>query len=224
MVNMKRIFCRWSYKAKYMDRKDLHYISNRSLKISIIANTVICPSGVAYSAIVILHLPLFQRQYVKQEWCCSVGRSRLVLLWIISELSEMQLDILAMMIQLKVGGKTHKIVEEQAIGNCKTGLTAVPCRGFSKPDTNWMCCVKAAFMVLHDTVSAFTPVSKNLLLVKTELGVGRLYFELWYWATIVNCNLNHRTYHSSRLARTWLLVFHLASWLLHLGAKEREES
>lgn len=29
-----------------------------------------------------------------------------MLLWIISELSEMQLDILAMMIQLKVGGKT----------------------------------------------------------------------------------------------------------------------
>lgn len=44
-----------------------------------------------------------------------------MLLWIINELSEMQLDILAMMIQLKVGGKTHEIFEEQAIGNCKNG-------------------------------------------------------------------------------------------------------
>lgn len=59
-----------------------------------------------------------------------------MLLWIISELSEMQLDILAMMIQLKVGGKTHEIVEEQAIGNCKTSLSPLPYRGFSKPDTN----------------------------------------------------------------------------------------
>lgn len=119
----------------------------------------------------------------------------------------MQLDILAMTIQLKVGGKTHEIVEEQAIGNCKTGLSPLPYRGFSKPDTNWMCCVKAAYMVLHDTLSAFPPVSTNISLVKTELRVGRLHFELWYLATIVNCNLNHRTYHSSKLARTWLLVF-----------------
>lgn len=94
----------------------------------------------------------------------------------------MQLDILAMMIQLKVGGKTHEIVEEQAIGNCKTGLSPLPGRGFSKPDTNWMCCVKAAYMVLYDTLSDFPPVSKNLLLVKAELGVGRL---LW---TVVFCH------------------------------------
>lgn len=37
-----------------------------------------------------------------------------MLLWIINELSEMQLDISAMMIQLKVGGKTHEILEEQS--------------------------------------------------------------------------------------------------------------
>ena len=49
-----------------------------------------------------------------------------MLLWIINELSEMQLDILAMMIQLKVGGKTHEILEEQAIGSCKTGLSPLP--------------------------------------------------------------------------------------------------
>lgn len=49
-----------------------------------------------------------------------------MLLWIISELSAMQLDILAMMIQLKVGGKTHEIVEEQAVGNSKTGLSPLP--------------------------------------------------------------------------------------------------
>lgn len=136
-----------------------------------------------------------------------MGRSLLVLLWITSELSEMQLDILAMMIQLKVGGKTHEIMEEQAIRNCRAGLSPLPYRGFRKPDTKWMCCVKAVYMALHDTFSGFTSVSKNLLLVKTEFSVGRLYFELWYLATMVNCNLNHRTYHSSKLARTWLLVF-----------------
>lgn len=59
-----------------------------------------------------------------------------MLLWIINELSEMQLDILAMMIQLKVGGKTHEILEEQAIGNCKPGLSSLPYTGFSKPDKN----------------------------------------------------------------------------------------
>lgn len=128
------------------------------------------------------------------------------------------------MIQLKVGGKTHEIVEEQAVGNSKTGLSPLPYRGFSKPDTNWLCCVKAAYMVLHDTLYGFTPVSKRLLLVKTEWRTGRLYFEVWYLATRVNCSVNHRTYHSSKHARTWLMVFHLASWLLHPGAKEREET
>lgn len=59
-----------------------------------------------------------------------------MLLWIINELSEMQLDTLAMMIQLKVGGKSYEILEEQAIGNCKPDLSALPYVGFSKPDKN----------------------------------------------------------------------------------------
>jgi len=48
----------------------------------------------------------------------------------------MQLDILAMMIQLKVCGKTHEILEEQAIGNCKACLSPLPYMSFSKPDEN----------------------------------------------------------------------------------------
>lgn len=87
-----------------------------------------------------------------------------MLLWITNELSEMRLEILAMMIQLKVGGKTHKILEEQAIGNCKTGLSPLPYMGFSKLAKNSISCVKAAYVVLRDTISGFIPVSrKNII-------------------------------------------------------------
>lgn len=82
----------------------------------------------------------------------------------------MQLDTLAMMIQLKVGGKSYEILEEQAIGNCKPGLSALPYVGFSKPDKNWISRVKAAYVVLRDTLSGFIPVSrkKHHILVKTK--------------------------------------------------------
>lgn len=73
----------------------------------------------------------------------------------------MQLDTLAMMTQLKVGGKTPEILKEQAVGNCKPGQLALLYVGFSKPDKNSISCVKAAYVVLRETLSGFIPVSRK---------------------------------------------------------------
>lgn len=74
------------------------------------------------------------------------------------------------MTQLKVGGKTPEILEEQAVSNCKPGLLALLYVGFSKPDKNSISCVKAAYVVLRETLSGFIPVSrkKHCMFVKTE--------------------------------------------------------